>query len=137
VTLPKASTSSGNVDCPEIYVGTFQAISLDGDVDFSISFSDPDVSAFDETPVADINAWSTGNDKVAMSICLSPDKETTFYATVVSYQFSASDTWHLRVVFTPSAVFYRIALRQIPFVWYNEFLTCKYLPSSISFRFNI
>jgi len=127
ITLPKATPTavSSSSECPEVYVATFQAISLDGDADFSISFSSTKIDATQETPAADINMFNAGSDRVTLAICLSSEKETVLYASVASYQFSSASTWHVRVIFTPSASFYRIGLRELPFHLYNEFMLCK------------
>jgi len=130
ITLPKASSSTSVTTnqrydpCPEVYVGMFQATSFQGDVDFSISFSSPKVSALDENHVPDINSWNFGNDRTALAICLSSDQETTFYVSIVSYQEVPVDTWPIIAVFTPSASFYKYKLRELPFDLYNEMLIC-------------
>jgi len=134
VTLPKASTTRipGNIgdsssgSCPEAYLGLFQATSFDGDVDFSISFTSPKVSSLIETPVADINSWHFGNEEVPFAVCLSPERETTFYVSVVSYKGDDSDDqWLVKAVFTPLASFYRRRLLDLPFNFYKGAVLCK------------
>lgn len=116
VTLPKASIDDGT-SCPEIYVATAQAQSLDylSDQDVSLSFFDPNVTHVNYIDIGEVIGAFLGNDKYTFSVCLNPHQETTIYLEFYSFPgVGVIYSWLARYIVTPVATFRRIPLTQLP-----------------------
>jgi hypothetical protein len=125
VTLPRAKSSlpsPSTGECPEYYIGTFQAISTLGDPDFVISFNNPNaMSVVTFSDANDVVGWEIGSDRTTISVCLSSEKETTLFIQTLSYRVESTQ-WTVRYIFTPIATFRRIPLPELPQLYYNYFM---------------